>query len=85
MITGMIRCLRTCNSLVGSGPSADRNEHAQSEQDCVAYSGPRFVEPKMDHRGRDHDDAQSNCGDGRQDGCDASGVRKHQTDDAEDS
>ncbi len=38
----------------------------------------------MDHRRRDHDDAQSNCGRGRQDGCDTSGVRKHQTDDAED-
>lgn len=38
----------------------------------------------MDDRGRDHDDAQSNCGDGRNDGCDTSGVRKHQTDDAED-
>ena len=38
----------------------------------------------MDHRRRDHDHAQSNCGSGRQDRRDTSGVRKHQTDDAED-
>ena len=38
----------------------------------------------MDHSSRDHDDAQSNCSGGRQDGRDTGGVGKHQTDDAED-
>jgi hypothetical protein len=98
MIIGTMRCLRRANSLrhqftrpliasrttVGLRPSPDRNQHAQREQDRVASSGRWFVESKMDRRRGDHDDAQSNCSSGRQDGRDTSGVRKHQTDNAED-